>query len=67
MQNVEYWEIHDLEVTNLGHPRQPWQTGVRLMADGCGTLHHLYLRNLDVHDVNGDLRKSQEGYVGNLL
>ena len=34
---------------------------MRLVADGCGTLHHLYLRNLDVHDVSGDLRKSHEG------
>jgi Right handed beta helix region len=61
LRNVEYCEIQDLEVTNLGPTRQPWQTGVRLVADGCGTLHHLHLRNLYVHDVNGDLRKSHEG------
>ena len=61
LRNVEYWEIQDLEVTNQGRVRMPWQTGVRLVADGCGTLHHLYLRNLDVHDVGGDLRKSHEG------
>jgi len=61
LRNVEYWEIQDLEVTNLGSVRQPWQTGVRIVADGCGTLHHLYCRRLDVHDVNGDLRKSHEG------
>ena len=61
LRNIEYWEIQDLEVTNLGLVRRPWQTGVRIVADGCGTLHHLYIRNLDVHDVNGDLRKSHEG------
>ncbi len=61
LRNVEYWEIADLEVTNLGPVRQPWQTGVRIVADGCGTLHHIHVRNLDVHDVNGDLRKSHEG------
>ncbi len=61
LRNVECWEIQDLEVTNLGSVRRPWQTGVRIVADGCGALHHLYLRNLDVHDVNGDLRKSHEG------
>ena len=38
LRNVEYWEIQDLEVTNLGPVRRPWQTGVRIVADGCGTL-----------------------------
>ncbi len=61
LRNVEYWEIRDLEVTNRGPVRRPWQTGVHLVADGCGTLHHLYLADLDVHDISGDLRKSHEG------
>ena len=61
LRNLEYWELEDLEVTNLGPVRQPWQTGVRIVADGCGTLHHIYIRHLDVHDVKGDLRKSHEG------
>ncbi len=61
LRNVEYWEIRDLEITNRGPARQPWQTGVHIVADGCGTLHHLYLHDLDVHDVNGDLHKSKEG------
>ncbi len=61
LRNIEYWEIEHLEVTNLGRVRQPWQTGVRIVADGCGTLQHIYIRHLDVHDVNGDLRKSHEG------
>lgn len=61
LRNVEYWEVEDLEVTNLGEARVPWQTGVRIVVDGLGVVRHVHLRNLYVHDVNGDLRKSHEG------
>lgn len=59
--NVEFWEISDLEITNLGTNRAPWRTGVRVVSDGFGKMRHIHLRNLFVHDVNGDLRKEQEG------
>jgi hypothetical protein len=61
LRNVEFWEISDLEISNLGTNRAPWRTGVRVVTDGFGTMRHIYLRNLFVHDVNGDLRKEQEG------
>jgi len=61
IRNVEYWDISDLEVTNLGPDRQPGRTGVRIVVDNYGTMHHIHLRNLYVHDVNGDLKKSREG------
>ncbi len=61
LRNVEFWEVQDLEVTNLGTNRAPWQTGVRIVSDGFGKMRHLHLRRLEVHDVNGDLRKSNEG------
>jgi hypothetical protein len=61
IRNVEYWEVQDLEVTNLGEGRVPWRTGVRIVVDGFGAMRHILLRNLYVHDVNGDLRKDQEG------
>lgn len=61
LRNIEYWEVADLEVTNQGIEREPWRTGVRIVADGCGKLRHIHLKNLYVHDVNGDLRKSHEG------
>src|SRR5262249_35649890 len=60
LRNVEYWDVADLEITNLGTNRQSFQTGVRLVTDGFGTMHHIHLRNLFVHDVNGDLRKANE-------
>lgn len=61
LRNVEFWDVADLEISNLGTNRLPARTGVRIVSDGFGTMHHIQLRNLFVHDVNGDLRKNQEG------
>jgi hypothetical protein len=61
LQNVEYWDIHDLEITNHGEQTQPWRTGVHVLADSGRALHGIHLSNLFVHDVNGDLTKDQEG------
>jgi hypothetical protein len=61
LRNVEFWEVNDLEITNLGTNREPWRTGVRIITDGFGKMQHIQLRNLYVHDVNGDLRKEREG------
>jgi hypothetical protein len=61
LRNVEYWDVEDLEISNLGTNRAPSRTGVRIVADRFGTMHHIHLNNLFVHDVNGDLRKEREG------
>jgi hypothetical protein len=61
LRNVEYWEVADLEITNHGTNRQPWQTGVRIVADGIGAMRHIRIKRLFVHDVSGDLRKTHEG------
>lgn len=61
IRNVEFWEVEGLEITNQGERREPWRTGVRVVTDGFGKMRHIYLRDLYVHEVNGDLRKEQEG------
>lgn len=61
LQNVPFVEIADLEITNRGPQTAPWRTGVKIAADGVGKLQRIYLRRLHVHDVNGDLRKNNEG------
>jgi hypothetical protein len=61
LENVQYWEVNDLEITNLSPTRQEWQTGVRVFANSFGTMHHIQLKNLYVHDVNGSLKKDNEG------
>jgi len=52
LKNQEYWEIQNLEITN-GGPAPAVRRGVHLVADNVGDMHHLYLRSLTVHAVNG--------------
>jgi hypothetical protein len=61
LHNLQYWFVHDLEITNHGETTAPFRTGVCLEADNGQILHGLHISNLFVHDVNGDLRKEQEG------
>ena len=61
LRNIEYWDVADLEISNLGTNRAPSRTGVHVVSDGFGTMHHIHLTKLFVHDVNGDLRKNFEG------
>ncbi len=61
LRNVEFWEVEGLEITNHGEQREPWRTGVRIVSDGFGKMRHIRVRDLYVHDVNGDLRKEHEG------
>lgn len=62
--NIEYWELNNLEITNTGADRQPRRTGVTVSAENFGDSHHIYLKNLDIHDVNGSLVKNNGGGSG---
>jgi hypothetical protein len=62
LKNQQYWEINNLEITNTG--RSPGtRRGVNLVAENSGDLHHLYLRNLDIHDVNGSNTEKVNGGI----
>lgn len=61
LENIQGWELADLEITNLGPTPAQWRNGVRISANGIGRMSRIYLRRLFVHDVNGDLRKDKEG------
>lgn len=55
--NQSYWEINNLEVTNTTYAKdevRAHRTGVRVLAKDAGTVSHIYLKNVDVHDVHGD-------------
>ena len=53
LHNVEYWEVNDLEITNAGETSEGSRSGVAVSLHDFGTAHHIHLRNLYVHDVNG--------------
>jgi hypothetical protein len=52
LKNQEYWEVQNLEITNSGKQPAP-RRGVHVVADNYGDMHHIYLRSLTIHDVNG--------------
>jgi len=61
LENIEYWEVNNLEVTNKGQEREPGRRGVIVRAWDFGDCHHLVLDSLEIHDVNGSLIKSRGG------
>ncbi|WP_189597227.1 right-handed parallel beta-helix repeat-containing protein [Paenibacillus elgii] len=61
LKNQEYWEINNLEVTNpstLPFSRD-WKgargerRGVYILNEESGILNHIYIKNLNIHDVDG--------------
>jgi hypothetical protein len=61
LNNVEYWELRNLEITNSGKVRQAGRRGVIVSAWDFGDVHHIVLDSLEIHHVNGSLVKSEGG------
>ena len=57
LYNVEYWEVNNLELTNQGPEPKARRKGVYVHIEDFGAAHHIHLRNLYIHDVNGTTRK----------
>jgi len=53
LHNAEYWELTDLELTNQGTDPSDNRKGVYVYMQDFGTAHHIQLKRLYVHDVNG--------------
>lgn len=51
LYNQQYWEISNLEITNIGATRA-LRRAVWIEAADIGTANHIYLTNLDIRDVN---------------
>ncbi|HPS55210.1 MAG TPA: LamG domain-containing protein [Sedimentisphaerales bacterium] len=62
--NMEYIEVGNFEVTNTGPTRVAGRTGVSFTLGDYGVGHHVYARNLFIHDVNGSLSKDEGGGIG---
>ena len=67
LYNQEYWELRNLEITNTGPTRVPDRKGVYIHVNNYGTAHHIHLRNLFVHDINGSNVKKEGGGWGILF
>lgn len=61
LYNQEWWEISDLEVTNFSAEGRAPRAGVRVLAEDSGRVSHIYLRGLEVHDVNGAFHEGRDG------
>ncbi len=58
LYNQQYWEINNLEITNnaaSGGDRR----GVRIEAENFGTANHIYLKNLNIHNIKGSVGQTR--------
>jgi hypothetical protein len=53
LYNVQYWAIHDLEVTDPGPADGTPRTGIYVLLSDYGTGHGYVVENVNVHDVPG--------------
>jgi hypothetical protein len=52
LYNQQYWEISNLEITNNAAAEGD-RRGVRIEISNYGTASHIYLKNLDIHNIKG--------------
>ncbi|MDD7505325.1 MAG: sialidase family protein [Actinomycetaceae bacterium] len=64
LKDVEYIEVSDLEITNIRQADQPDiigsidaldRTGVAVIAENIGTVNHVVLQGLYIHDVDANV------------
>jgi len=58
LYNQQYWEINNLEIVNDA-PNEGDRRGVRIEAENYGTLNHIYLKNLDIHNIRGSVGQNR--------
>lgn len=71
LHNLAFWEIENIEVSNKGKEPEAGRTGIVVSADDnfCGDdphyIEHIYLKNVFVHDVNGEptIKDSDNGGI----
>lgn len=52
LQNVQYWEVNNLELTNKQAAPGDYR-GISVRGKDVGALNHIYIRGCFVHDVTG--------------
>ena len=63
LYNQEYWELHNLEITNYRPDDTKLKRGIFILAEDFGVVHHLHINNLNIHDVNGDMSTRKNGGI----
>lgn len=53
LDNVQYYEISNLELTDAGKDSAAVKSGVYVYSANTGTNRHIYLRKLHIHDIDG--------------
>lgn len=59
LSNQSYWEINNLEITNNASENAE-RRGVEVNASNYGTVEHIYLRNLVIHDIKGTIGNADD-------
>ncbi|MGC9198559.1 MAG: right-handed parallel beta-helix repeat-containing protein [Acidobacteriaceae bacterium] len=60
--NAQYIEVRHLEITDHG-PHPAVRRGVLIAADNFGTVHHVVVSGLYIHDVNGTNQRKDNGGI----
>jgi len=55
IRNVEYWELHDLKITNKGTEPLPKSVGIDIVADNIpgGIMNHIHIKRCVIEDIYG--------------
>jgi hypothetical protein len=53
LDNVQYWEVNNLEITDAGKDSADVKSGVYIYNSNSGTNRHIHLKKLFIHDITG--------------
>jgi hypothetical protein len=53
LDNVQYYEVNNLEITDAGKDSADVKSGVYLYNSNSGTNRHIHLKKLFIHDITG--------------
>lgn len=62
--NLQYWEVNNIKVTNTGTTPLKGRTGIVIEVKDLGIANHIYLKNVDVENVNGNSYKKDQDNGG---
>ena len=63
LYNQPFWELHELEITNVGPGTNTVRDGVYIGAEDVGALRGVRLSGLHIHDVAGTLATKHNGGI----